>query len=230
MLPWPGGFDDQGRYYAPVPRAGPRPEMTLVRYDSLQMPIDTLTIPRDPVTRETFVVRDAEGRARITASIPYDGGLTWSFSSTGTIWALVSDQYRLFELTSEGDTLRTITREFEPLAVTTEDLDRVAEDMAWFTDQGGRIDRSKIPDTKPPVGGFFQDDERNVWVARTTTTADAGRLFDVFDAEGRYLGEVWLPFALSLTPRPIVRDGVLHGMTRDELEVPYILRATIIKP
>lgn len=223
-LPWPGGFDDRGRYYAPGPRGG------LVRYDSLYAAIDTLANPQDPLTREPFEVRDDAGRTRAIADVPYEGDLRWTLSSAGTIWAMVSDQYRLFELRSEDDTLRTITRRFEPLHVTAEDLERVAEDLAWFTDLGGQIDRSKIPSTKPPVIGFFQDDERNLWVERTTARPNAGRLFDVFDAEGRYLGEVDLPFPLSLEPEPILRNGVLYGVTRDDLEVPYILRARIIKP
>lgn len=230
MQPWPGGFDDRGRYYAPGPRVGERFSMVLVRYDALPTPVDTLEFPKDPITRESFVVRDAAGRPRIMASVPYQGGLQWKFSTAGTIWAMVSDQYRLFELSSGGDTLRTITREFEPLPVTAEDLEGVDEDMEWFTNQGGRIDRSKIPSTKPPVIGFFQDDERNSWVKRTTTRAETGRLFDVFDADGRYLGDVRLPFPLSLGPVPILRNGVLYGVTRDELEVPYMVRAKVVKP
>lgn len=42
----------------------------------------------------------------------------------------------------------------------------VAENLEWFTNLGGQIDRSKIPSTKPPVIGFFHDDERNIWVDR----------------------------------------------------------------
>lgn len=92
---------------------------------------------------------------RLSARVPFSGGLFWRPSPAGTIWALVTDQYRLFELTPDGDTLRTITRAFTPLPVTAEDRARIPEQLKWFTDQGGRIDPSKIPDTKPPLGFFF---------------------------------------------------------------------------
>jgi hypothetical protein len=39
-----------------------------------------------------------------------------------------------------------------------------------------------------------------------------------------------LPFALSMNPPPIVRQSVLYGVTEDELEVPYVVRARIVKP
>jgi hypothetical protein len=52
----------------------------------------------------------------------------------------------------------------------------------------------------------------------------------VFDPEGRFMGTVRLPFMLARFPGPIFRDGVLYGITEDELEVPYIVRARIDKP
>src|SRR5690606_6414550 len=111
ILPWPGGFDREGRYYSPVPMRGEGFRWALVMHDAAYQPVDTLEPPRDPVEREDF--RSPDGR--ISARVPFSGGLVWQPSPAGTIWALVTDQYRLFELTPDGDTLRTITRRFTPL-------------------------------------------------------------------------------------------------------------------
>ena len=53
-----------------------------------------------------------------------------------------------------------------------------------------------------------------------TEPALAGRVLDVFDAEGRYLGRLELPFTLRSYPTPIFRNGKLYATTTDELEVP----------
>ena len=166
---------------------------------------------------------------RLSAGVPFSGGLVWQPSPAGTIWALITDQYRLFELTPDGDTLRTITRAFTPLPVTAEDRASIPEQLKWFTDQGGRIDPSKIPDTKPPAGFFFIDDADHIWVQVTMPDEeDNGRVFDIFDPDGRYLGAVRLPF--TLPGSPIFRDGALYAVTVDELEVPYVVRARIVRP
>jgi hypothetical protein len=59
---------------------------------------------------------------------------------------------------------------------------------------------------------------------------DEGRVVDIFDPEGRYLGRIGLPFMLSMNPPPVFRDGFLYAVTEDELEVPYVVRARIVKP
>ena len=228
IMPWPGGFDDEGSYYAPVPQGGRGFRIALVRHDSGFAPRDTIHPPAYDVDRESFEHR-TPGGGMMMAGVPFQGGLTWQLSRQGTILALVTEQYRLIELAPDGDTLRSITRAFEPQPVTAADREQAREDLKWFTDQGGQIDLSKIPATKPPVSSFFVDDEGHIWVARVTAPEETGRLHDVFDPEGRFLGTVELPFPLSRSPTPIVRNGVLHGVIEDELGVEYVVRATVEK-
>jgi hypothetical protein len=227
MFPWPGRFDAAGRYYAPIPRPGPEFRMAMLRYNADFMPIDTLDVPRDPVQREYFELRSQQGS--MIAGVPYQGGLTWRLSPAGTIWAMLSDRYRLFELTTDGDTMRTVTREYTPLAVTSADMDRAREDMKWFMDQGGQVDWSKIPDTKPATETLYFDDRGNIWVLVVADDADRHRLMDVFDAEGRFLGPVRLPFPLAQSPFPVFRDSLVYAVTRDELDVPWVVKARIVK-
>jgi hypothetical protein len=229
MFPWPGRFDASGHYYAPVPRMNGGFSLVLVRHDAQLAPLDTLQPPVDPVTRDRFEYRGSGGHGLI-AGVPYQGTLVWRLSPEGTIWAMITDQYRLFELSPAGDTLRTITREFTPLPVTGADREQAREDLEWFTNQGGQIDLSRLPRTKPATMSFFRDDEGHIWVEQVTVAEETGHVHDVFDPDGRFLGTVRLPFPLSRMPEPIVRRGVLYGVTQSDLGVQYVVRARIVKP
>lgn len=230
MIPWPGGFDDAGRYYAPVPRYAPSFGLPLVRHDTALAPIDTVEAdPRDPKERASFTIQEG-GVTRVRAGVPFQGGLLTRFSPTGTYWSLLTDDYRLQEYTIAGDTLRSITRAFTPLPVTAADREQAREDLKWFTDQGGHADWSKIPSTKPRANNFFFDDEGNIWVAVLSATGEVGREFDIFDREGRYLGVVELPFKLQRGRAPVFQDGLLYGTAVDELEVQYVVVARVEKP
>lgn len=230
VIPWPGGFDDAGRYYAPVPRYAPNFSLPLVRHDTALVPIDTVAAdPRDPKDRVSFTIQEG-GVTRVSAGVPFQGRLLTRFSPAGTYWSLLTDDYRLQEYSITGDTLRTITRAFSPLPVTAADREQAREELMWFTDQGGQADWSKIPSTKPRAINFFFDDEGNTWVAVLSASGEMGREFDVFDPAGRYLGVVELPFKMHLGRAPVFREGVFYGVAVDELEVQYVAKARVERP
>ncbi len=202
--------------------------MVLVRFDEGMNPVDTIRVPRYPGEREFFELRSDDGWMR--AGIRFSPSLTWRFVPTGHIWFALTGEYRIFQRTLGGDTLRIITREFEPLPVTEEDVDSAMADLEWFMRQGGKVDRSRFPSVKPALQTLYLDDEGDIWVLPLTAEAEPGRVFDVFDPQGRYLGRVQMPFQLHRFPPPIIRGGMMYGITRGELEVPYVFRARIEKP
>lgn len=224
ILPWPGGRDREGAYYVPIVRFRPQFSIMLRRYDRDFSPVDTLVVPSDPVTREEFTV--TSGGQVHDEPVPFQGGLAWRLSPRGRIWGLVTDQYRLFELDNRGDTLRVVTKAHEPVPVSVEERAEALENLQDFVALGGTIDHSRIPDRKPLVDGFFIDGGDHVWVRRAAPTGSAVD-FDVFNATGQYMGTVLVPFALDLHPTPIVRDGRLYGVTRDELGVEYVVVARV---
>lgn len=230
IMPYPGGFDPLGRYNVVLPSGGMR---RMARFDQSFSPIDTITMPEDPKEGEFFEYVSETGTSMMRASVPFQGFMSWRFSPTGTVWTLLTGNYELTEMTIEGEVLRRITKDHQPIPVTAEEREEAIANLEWFTGQGGTIDPSKFPDSKPSTASFFIDDDSNLWVEREVAAADEddeGRLFDIFDAGGRYLGMVRLPFALRPSPHPIVRDGVLYGITSDEMGVPYVVRGRIVKP
>ena len=235
ILPYPGGFDSQGRYNIAtwLPTEGGI-ATAMARFDRSFTPIDTIPVPEDPVERESFTLYNEEGSPVMTMAVPFQGHFAWRFSPAGTLWTLLTGRYELTEITTGGGALRRVTKDHEPLPVTGADRERIQESYEEFS--GGELDWSALPEfpgSRPAVVSFFLDDEGNVWVERAAASGeDAGHLFDLFDPEGRYLGTLRFPFSLqpASNPGPIVRDGVLHGVTSDELGVPYVVRARIVKP
>ena len=227
IIPWPGGFDEEGRYYGPALSFGDSVETVRVRYDAAMLPLDTLRPPTDPITRERFRV-EQDGGSRGTIGVPFQGGLETRTAPSGRFWSLLTDEYRLTEFGEAGDTLRTITRAFEPIRVSAEERREAIEGLEWFAEMGGRIDPSKIPSTRPLAGPFFFDELGHIWVSTTPAGREGGWTFDIFDPEGRYLGPVELPFALqSWWLAPVFRDGMLYGVTVDEFEVQYVVAARV---
>ena len=233
LVPWPGGFDDAGSYYTPV--LMPAEEnaripfrVALEKYDTRFELMDTIVPPLGPDRGETtFSLR--RGDSSLSAGIPFTPEFHWHLHPSGTIWALDGGRYRLVQVNDNGDTLRTITREFEPYPVTDAELESAIADLDWFVQEGGKIERGKIPSRKPPAEDFFFDDRGRIYVVRATTLEDEGKLLDVFDLDGRYLGQVRSPFSIR-RPYPIIRGSIMWAVTTDTLGVPFVVRAHIIKP
>jgi hypothetical protein len=235
LRPYSGGFDFGGRYNAVVVYFHDfGMTQAMARFDQSLAPLDTIAIPEASVEREAFtherVLADGR-RSSIGELIPFQGSFEWCFSPTGNLWTLTTKEYELVELSPVGETLRRVTKDHDPVPVSEEEMDEVREEFQQFINLGGTVDWARIPDTKPAVVSFFSDDEGNLWVQREAAMPeDEGRLFDLFDPEGRYLGELRLPFPLHSDPEPIVRDGMLYGVTTDDLGAPNVVRARIEKP
>jgi len=215
---YPGGFDELGRYNAMLLSYDYQEEETnlvLGRFDQSFAPIDTIAIPSSPSEIERFT-HSSEG-STFSASIPFQGSFIWEFSQSGSFWTLLTDKYQLTEMTAGGQPLRRVTKEFEKIPVTDADMDEAVERLQWFIDEGGTIDYAKIPREKPSVGRFFSDDEGNLWIFRAETSPEkTTTLFDIFNSDGYFLGELRIPFKLDRNEPSIVQDGVLYGVTPDE--------------
>ena len=126
------------------------PTSSMVRFDEAGDALETLTPPRFPGEQPApFELRGESGGIR--AGVLFSPGLVWRREPDGGVWGGLTGNYTLFRLGPDGDTLRVVTREFEPLPVTAEDVERAMESLAWFTEQGGRVDGSRFPDMKLAV-------------------------------------------------------------------------------
>ena len=105
----------------------------------------------------------------------------------------------------------------------------VVKDYEWFTRQGGRLADMTIPGTKPHFTGLFTDDAGNLWVRPTRERGATDTSFDVFDAEGRFLGTITTPLRVSMRT-PVFADGRMYAIVLDENDVAYVSRLRVVKP
>jgi sugar lactone lactonase YvrE len=71
---------------------------------------------------------------------------------------------------------------------------------------------------------MWVDDRGYLWTSRSRPEGAKGTLFDVFDPDGRYLGEVSAPLSLQTV---LIRGTALYATATDEDDAPVIVRFRI---
>ena len=194
--------------------------LAAVRLDSAFGVSDTLALPywQGPA----FEIRRENMSA--SYSIPFAPSLLWKLDPRGFVWSAITDRYRIVQRALGGDTVRVVEREVQPAAVTATEKENAIKGLDYFVKQGGVVDRSKIPDVKPLFTQLWVDDRGYLWTARSRPEGTKGSLLDVFDPDGRYLGEVSAPLSLQAV---LIRGTALYATATDEDDAPVILRFRI---
>ncbi|UCG85512.1 MAG: hypothetical protein JSW71_16480 [Gemmatimonadota bacterium] len=166
----------------------------------------------------------------------------------------MSTDYRIDLFRVDAPVLR-IEREWTAVPATAEESEerrRSATENMRRQFPGWRWNGPPVPDTKPHYRGMFASSEGNIWVlvsqagVPTVSAAEAreeerrtGRpqirfteppAYDVFAPDGRFLGHVHVPQSFRTYPEPIVRDNNVWAVTRDELDIPSVVRFRIVHP
>lgn len=230
--PWPGGFDRQGRLidYGSLSRRGNTVQVSLLRLGADGAVTDTFLMP--PYEEQMFgAIRTGDARnGRVTqAPVPLTGQPLWAVDPEGFIWYAMSDSYRIERRNFDGSIEGVVELQSNPPRVSRADKERMLANYRWFEEQGGKIDRSKIPDRHPDLLNFFFDDAGHLLVI-PTEIGSAGTRLDVFELSGRYLGVVRSPTRILSRPAPIVRGDRLVGVTADEDGVQSVVVFRITRP
>lgn len=143
---------------------------------------------------------------------PFSGmNLLYTLDGQGRLYFGSQKDYEIRVLSSEGKLLRTIGRDFVPVAITKEDK----EEMLKLIPSTSGIDVKgmiQFPDVFPPYGNFVLADDGRLLVR----TYEKGRVkkeyyWDVFDDEGRYIAKVPIAHEIRLW-----RDGKAYFFVEDE--------------
>lgn len=137
-----------------------------------------------------------------------------------------SEEYRIVRRSLDGDTLLVVAKEYAPVPVADEEVERFLGRLEERNISRNLVDTSRIPDVHPAYESFLVENGR-LWVARPEAGDEPGVPFDVFDDEGRYLGVVRSPVGLREHAPWVVRDDRLYAVAFDELDVPYVVRMRI---
>lgn len=245
--------DEEGNSYATtIVERGVDPwdwRFGVIRYSPAGEIVDTVAVPTWDF--DFPVVTASAENSRSVRPVPFSPKVSWSFSRLGTMVAGLSADYRIDIHRPSGPVLR-IERAWAPVSVLPEEG---REQRQRITEQfrrqygGWGWNGPDIPSTKPPFKEVLTSWEGDVWVVLSTPgvatmteaeareeTARTGRTplrfrepvaFDVFDSEGRYLGPVAVPPSFRTEPAPIIRGDHAWAITRDELDVPRIVRFRI---
>lgn len=138
---------------------------------------------------------------------------------------------------ASGDTLRTIVRQYEPVAIS--DAMRVAGVEAAL--QNVRVDRGLrlaerpseramrvVPHMYPPFESFYRSRDGTLWMRRYI--GEGVQSFDIFDEQGRLLGQPELPAGFGSMSVRGIREDRMYVIDTDELGVDYVVRLEIVKP
>jgi hypothetical protein len=159
----------------------------------------------------------------------------------------INDDYRI-GLYSDGRPERILVKPFEHQPVGEADKEVVRNELTRRMTQYGaspeqitrNLSRFHFADQFPAFNVLAAGSMGTIWVQRVLPLSqlDEGALasigsaedigapdWDVFDAQGRYLGVVRMP--QGFTPR-LFREDKIYGVWRDELDVQYVLRLRIV--
>lgn len=224
MVPWPGRFDRQGRLWdvstGPTGMSGPP---ALLRVDPASGKVQRVDLPS--FTPAQFSA--SNGPVSVSAPVPFSPELAWTLDAEGRVWSGVTDRYRLRLHDPAGDTLRVVERAAAPVEVASSERDSVPGRLKWFTDQGGRIDLSRVPRHKPAFVSIRTDDRGWLWVRPSLPASERNAAFDVFDPEGRYQGRLPLPIQHEDAMPLVIRGDRIYAVVLNDDGVPQVVRFRI---
>jgi hypothetical protein len=145
---------------------------------------------------------------------------------SGDIWLASTNRYVLFRRAASGDT--TLVTELEvPQAkwaeTERETLDTILANPRWSVD-------ATALGIGPQYLRSLAVDEDGRLLVRSSLTAGVGTGFEMFDAEGRFLGRVRADVTFESRPKVLFQGGAVYGVVADDLGVPFVVRARLQLP
>ena len=245
--------DDRGRIHVDISDdEGTR----FIVMDSQGTHVDTVSAPQAPAGFDSseFVMHargeSGDGWILAGATVPFSPQWYWTVHPTGHFLSALSTAYRI-HLGQDSGVLR-IERNHAPVAVLDEERDhheREIVDRMRRVDAGWSWDGPSIPDRKPPFKDLRAGSDGRIWVNLWTEAQQVPNKehdssnpqsapftwveplrYDVFEADGTYLGAVVPADGFSLSAPPVFGRSFVWAVDRDELDVERVVRYKIALP
>jgi hypothetical protein len=222
---YPLRFDTHGRPLDEIIGGGRT--VGFARFDPEQGTLDTLLrIPRSPrgPLAGSPVIRDRQLiRYVLRTFVPKR---LWAVNSALHVWTGLSHDYTLYQIDPEsGDTVRVVHTQHRPQR----SIPASAEGKIDRAFRSRGVDRAEVDVFHPVFQAIHVDDVDNVWVQIVSELDVPGEVWDVFDPQGRYLGEVDLGYGLPRNTIPAITDTLFVGVSLDRNDVPSIVWSRIAK-
>ena len=220
----------------------------LAVFDPDGAPRDTVAPPHGDFEGET-VTGERDG-ARATYGVPFAPRAIWVVHPGGHFVSGISSDYAIDLGFSDG--VLRIERAHEPARVFPREAEHAraqTERGIGMTVPGWTWDGPSIPDTKPPFTGLYPGRDGRIWVRVATEAQEVENedhdpespfstpfvwrsplRFDVFEADGTYLGAVNPPEDFSANPFPVFDGDDVWAVSRDDLGIQRVVRYRITLP
>ena len=210
-------------------------------------PGDSIAAPR--WTWDRAIIKAQREGSTSVSDVPFSPEAHWAFSPLGYMVGGLATNYRI-DVFHRGGVLR-IERNAPAVPVASEeaaDLRRVATAEMASQYPGWTWNGPDVPTTKPPFRELFVSDDGRIWVLLSRpgikdpaveSEADGSRpspsawtepvAFDVFEPDGRYLGEVTAPVGFLASPQPVFRGDTVWATAEDADGVRYVKRYQVVR-
>jgi hypothetical protein len=235
---WRGTVDAAGRYWEPTVESDawsggpmepgvhqPLADHYLVRTDPTWTSPDSLVLGQ---ARMTILVVQFSGGSLGNFGVPFEPQPMSAVGLDGDFWETQGTAYILARRDASGDTLVRIEAPVPSTPVSDADAARYREPYENDPERLRAAERvvEVMPDTKPPIAALTTDDQGRLWVERARAP-EARPLYHVFSNEGRFLAVVELAFEPAEHLPLRIRHGHLYAVSRDSVNVPYVVRAPV---
>jgi hypothetical protein len=215
LLDEASGQDEGGRAVIHFVRFAPEADLqdTVLTVASPQPPRRSAppTAPRAPGSSSNWQV--------------YLSALVHAIAPDGTVWVARSGAYRAVRLSLSGDTLQVVEGQHRSMPLTSEEEDLVRSGLREI----GRA-RDEVLVERPIIQRLIPLPDGHLLVQVTEEVGEVSDLFDVFDPDSRFVGSVRSGFLIGPRTIPAVRGDTLYAIVTAELDLPQIVKATLLRP
>lgn len=216
-------------YYLPdgaiLDQAGGHPWVYFLKVDTGGAAVDTVGQIRQPDRPARRRIPVLPGSDLQTVSRSYLNRRRWTVAPDLTLWVVDTGELRLAQLGFDGDTIRVIhTSHRSPKLTSSEErmIDAALREVG--------LERGGIDFVRPVLQQILVMDDGHVLVQIEEVVGEDGRVFDIFDPEGRYLGPLDFGFAPSRLGVSTFRGDTILAPTLGRWDVPYVVKAVIHGP
>ncbi|MFC1530555.1 6-bladed beta-propeller [Gemmatimonadota bacterium] len=215
---------------------------------------DTFAQPVYEYNPRKLVAHDPDGDGTSTNNVPFFPEIVWYMSRDRVIVSGVATEYR-FDVRFPDGRKVVVEREYEPVPVDPAEerwyFDAYTANMR-NTQPGWAWNGAQIPNHKAAYDGLYPDLSDRVWVRRpgpgvikpdgveeplrderswwrNPYWADS-YLVDVFEFEGRFLGEVDIPDGFDFDRMPYIRNEMVIALVEGADGTPYVKRYRLVLP
>lgn len=135
-----------------------------------------------------------------TLFFPYSADVQWEVTPDGRIVIGYSGNYELEIFDRTGKRVAAVSHKSEPVSVTEKDKSAYFDSVAFYR-MGEKLKEppeyitkfTEFPKHKPVYKNILVDEDGNIWIVLNRERQDdRGKVFEVFDPEGRFLSRVLL--------------------------------------